>query len=77
MNSFSYESGTDNPSQEFLDVLKKAVEKTKFDFDKKISTYPYKDKLKIHLFLFPVNSKFKLIQALHNKLKREQALYDN
>lgn len=77
VNSFSYEVGTDKPSQQFLDVLKKAVEKTKVDFDKKISTYPYKDKLKIHLFLFPVNSKYKLIQALHEKLKREQALYDN
>ena len=77
VNSFSYEVGTDKPSQQFLDVLKKAVEKTKVDFDKKISTYPYKDKLKIHLFLFPVNSKYELIQALHEKLKREQALYDN
>ncbi len=77
VNSFSYEVGTDKPSQQFLDVLKKAVEKTKVDFDKKISTYPYKDKLKIHLFLFPVNSKYQLIQALHEKLKREQALYDN
>lgn len=77
VNSFSYEAGTDNPSQEFLDLLKKAVEKTKVDFDKKISDYPYKDKLKIHLFLFPVNSKYELIQALHRKLKREQALYDN
>ena len=77
VNSFSYEVGTDKPSQQFLDVLKKAVEKTKVDFDKKISTYPYKDMLKIHLFLFPVNSKYKLIQALHDKLKREQGLYDN
>ena len=77
VNSFSYEVGTDKPSQQFLDVLKKAVEKTKVDFDKKISTYLYKDKLKIHLFLFPVNSKYELIQALHEKLKREQALYDN
>ena len=77
VNSFSYEAGTDKPSQHFLDVLKKAVEKTKVDFDKKISTYPYKDMLKIHLFLFPVNSKYKLIQALHDKLKREQGLYDN
>lgn len=77
VNSFSYEVGTDKPSQQFLDVLKKAVEKTKVDFDKKISTYPYKDKLKIHLFLFPVNSKYQLIQALHEKLKREQTLYDN
>ena len=76
VNSFSYEAGTDKPSQHFL-VLKKAVEKTKVDFDKKISTYPYKDMLKIHLFLFPVNSKYKLIQALHDKLKREQGLYDN
>lgn len=77
VNSFSYEAGTDKPSQQFLDVLKKAVEKTKVNFDRKISTYPYKDKLKIHLFLFPVNSKYKLIQALHEKLKREQALYEN
>lgn len=77
VNSFSYEAGTDKPSQQFLDLLKKAVEKTKVNFDRKISTYPYKDKLKIHLFLFPVNSKYKLIQALHEKLKREQALYDN
>jgi hypothetical protein len=77
VNSFSYEVGTDKPSQQFLDILKKAVEKTRVNFDSKISTYPYKDKLKIHLFLFPVNSKYKLIQALHEKLKREQGLYDN
>lgn len=77
VNSFSYEVGTDKPSQQFLDILKKAVEKTRVNFDSKISTYPYKDKLKIHLFLFPVNSKYKLIQALHDKLKREQGLYDN
>jgi len=77
VNSFSYEVGTDKPSQQFLDILKKAVEKTRINFDSKISTYPYKDKLKIHLFLFPVNSKYKLIQALHEKLKREQGLYDN
>ena len=77
VNSFSYEVGTDKPSQHFLDILKKEVEKTRVNFDSKISTYPYKDKLKIHLFLFPVNSKYKLIQALHDKLKREQGLYDN
>ena len=77
VNSFSYEVGTDKPSQHFLDILKKEVEKTRVNFDSKISTYPYKDKLKIHLFLFPVNSKYQLIQALHEKLKREQALYDN
>ena len=77
VNSFSYEVGTDKPSQQFLDILKRAVEETRVNFDSKISTYPYKDKLKIHLFLFPVNSKYKLIQALHEKLKREQGLYDN
>ena len=77
VNSFSYEAGTDKPSQQFLDVLKKAVEKTKVYFDKKISTYPYKDKLKIHLFLFPVNSKYKLIQALHEKFRREHSISDN
>lgn len=77
VNSFSYEPGTDSPSQEFLEALKKSVENTKIAFDKLISTYSYKDNLKIHLFLFPVNSKYELIQSLHNKLKREQALYEN
>lgn len=39
VNSFSYEVGTDKPSQQFLDILKKAVEKTRVNFDSKISTY--------------------------------------
>ena len=49
VNSFSYEVGTDKPSQHFLDILKKAVEKTRVNFDSKISTYPYKDKLIVNI----------------------------
>ncbi|GFH42729.1 hypothetical protein Hs30E_12800 [Lactococcus hodotermopsidis] len=73
LKSFSYEKGTDKPSQDFLDRLKDSVEKARTNFDDKTKGFLHKENLKIHLFLFPVESKYKLVKKMHEKLKKEQS----
>lgn len=73
LDSFSYEDGTDMPTEEFLDKIKISVQDTKNNFDKKTKEFKNKDKLKIHLFLFPVTSKYNLVKKLHEKLKKENS----
>jgi hypothetical protein len=73
LQSFSYEQETDKTSQDFLDKLKISVEKTRQNFDSKTEKFPYKESLKIHLFLFPVQSKYELVRRMHEKLKKEQS----
>ena len=45
------------------------MKKTRAAFDDKISNFPNKNNLKIHLF--PVESKNELVRKLHLKLKKE------
>ena len=47
------------------------MKKTRAAFDDKISNFPNKNNLKIHLFLLPVESKNELVRKLHLKLKKE------
>lgn len=72
LDSFSYEPASDNISQAFLEKLKKSVQKTRENFDQNTNNFPYKNSLKIHLFLFPVQNKQSLVKKLHEKLKKEQ-----
>lgn len=72
LETFSYNDGTDKVSQDFLDKLKISVEQTREDFEKKIKGFKNRENLKIHLFLFPVQSKYELVKKLHEKLKKEQ-----
>ncbi|MEG0293625.1 HamA C-terminal domain-containing protein [Enterococcus sp.] len=73
LETFSYNDGTDTISQEFLDKLKISVEQTRESFKEKIKDFKNTENLKIHLFLFPVQSKHQLVKKLHKKLKKEQS----
>ena len=61
-----------NTHNDFRDILEKFAKDTREKFEQKIKDFGNKDRLKINLFLFPVESKFKLIKQLHEELKREQ-----
>ena len=61
-----------NTHNDFKDILEKFAKGARKKFDQKIKNFVNKDRLKINLFLFPVESKFKLVKQLHEKLKREQ-----
>lgn len=74
--SFSFEEGTDTPSQDFLTKLSEEVNQAKNYFDNQILNYRHKDRLKIHLFLFPVKDKYALVKKMHDKLKAEQGNYN-
>ncbi|KGL39971.1 hypothetical protein BMT55_16645 [Listeria newyorkensis] len=72
LESFSYEEGTDEPTEAFLDRLEILVKDARENFNNKIESFQNKENLKIHLFLFPVQSKYDLVKKLHEKLKKEQ-----
>jgi hypothetical protein len=61
-----------NTHNDFKDILEKFAKDTRKKFDQKIKDFGNKDRLKINLFLFPVESKFRLVKQLHEKLKKEQ-----
>ncbi len=71
LKTFKFKEGTDEVSDEFKLKLSEAMKKTRAAFDDKISNFPNKNNLKIHLFLFPVESKNELVRKLHLKLKKE------
>jgi hypothetical protein len=71
LKTFKFKEGTDEVSDEFKLKLSEAMKKTRAAFEDKISNFPNKNNLKIHLFLFPVESKNELVRKLHLKLKKE------
>lgn len=72
IDSFSFVEGTDKPTQEFLDSIEELVSNARSSFNDKNSNYPLNENFNIHLFLFPVKSKYDLVKKLHKKLKKEQ-----
>ncbi|HEL0442949.1 TPA: DUF1837 domain-containing protein [Streptococcus equi subsp. zooepidemicus] len=71
LESFEFEEGSDRVSENFEEKLKETMKKTRNYFEKQISNFQNKERLKIHLLLFPVTSKNELVRKLHHKLKRE------
>ena len=61
-----------NAHNDFKDILEKFAKDTREKFEQKIKDFGNRDRLKINLFLFPVESKFKIVKQLHEKLKKEQ-----
>ena len=61
-----------NTHNDFKDILEKFAKDTREKFEQKIKDFGNRDRIKINLFLFPVESKFKLVKQLHEKLKKEQ-----
>ncbi|MFI3064750.1 DUF1837 domain-containing protein [Streptococcus suis] len=76
LDDFSFEDGSDEPSAVFLNNLEAVVKQSRESFNQKIADYKNKDRLKIHLFLFPVKDKYELVKKMHNKLKIEQGSYN-
>ena len=71
LESFEFEEGSARVSENFEEKLKEAIRKTRNYFEKQISNFQNKERLKIHLLLFPVTSKNELVRKLHHKLKKE------
>ena len=71
LESFEFEEGSAIVSENFEEKLKEAIRKTRNYFEKQISNFQNKERLKIHLLLFPVTSKNELVRKLHHKLKKE------
>ena len=71
LEKFDFKGGSDEPAEEFNEELKQLIIKTRESFNSKISGIDVKERLKIHLFLFPVESKMELVRKLHLKLKME------
>lgn len=72
IDTFLFEEGTDCPDSEFLKDLNQLARDAREKFNTQNKEFKNKESLRIHLFLFPVVSKYELVKKLHEKLKKEQ-----